>query len=366
MTLVENGRFLYPKIEIGCISENVSFVESIMKKITAIILLSLACGSAFAQSIGKPTISSPDRVMSGHIAYLDISKKSIREIDLEGNLVWEATIPKELASKEISAGSDIEWLPQSNTFIVAIANTGFYEIGRDKQIITLCKYPHISHDIDKLSNGTFLMVNGWDAQGENEPLVSILNTDCRVLKTYFKDNFQFSKDQLNPRAAKQDGKKSQAHVNSIRSLSNDQYLISSRNYDQFFILKNGTVSNRYTKATGVHDPMPIVNVSGSIDGFVYASRGDINQLRYRQYDQPDSDNRVIWEHTKKDNDLWTPLRTVELLPNGNWLITGSKAIGQITTDGQMVWHIVLDEFRHQRSKENREWSYLFKATFVSQ
>ena len=67
------------------------------------------------------------------------------------------------------------------------------------------------------------------------------------------------------------------------------------------------------------------------------------------------------EHTRKGMGT---MMTVQKLGNGNWLITGSQTIGQITPSGNLVWEIHFPEFRHQRDK-NKKATYIYKAAFVS-
>ena len=64
---------------------------------------------------------------------------------------------------------------------------------------------------------------------------------------------------------------------------------------------------------------------------------------------------------KKENHHGLLLRTLEKLQNGNWLITGSQTIGQVTNDGELVWELYFPEFRHQRDK-NKEKTFIYKVT----
>ena len=88
-------------------------------------------------------------------------------------------------------------------------------------------------------------------------------------------------------------------------------------------------------------------------------------INKRNYDDVEDSPRTIWSvPNQKRKSPWTPLRTLEKLENGNWLITGSQTIGQVTSDGELVWELYFPEFRHQRDR-NKEKTFIYKVTFIS-
>ena len=91
-----------------------------------------------------------------------------------------------------------------------------------------------------------------------------------------------------------------------------------------------------------------------------------HNINKRNFDNVDDSPKIIWTipepHERKSP--WIPLRTLEKLENGNWLVTGSQRIGQVTNDGELVWELNLPEFRHQKDR-NKDKTYIYKVTFIS-
>jgi len=306
------------------------------------------------------------RTQQGNVVLLDTINNRLVEIDLTGKTLWTAELPREFRSyKNQSAGSDIEWLEASDTFLVAIPNTGFFEINRTGKVLTKCKNKFISHDIDKLSDGSFVFVNGWDDKGKDEPIITKVSNACKILWTKTKDFFQVERSDLNDRFATD---KAFLHTNSIRILPNKDIMVSIRNYDQVIIIRDNKIFRRFKNAPGVHDPSEVYREKNG-QFFYYATRAGLTpstglqQIIRRNFENPDDTPQVIWTVPQGSRDDWTPLRTVERLKNGNWLITGSKNIGQITPDGDLVWSIHIPQFRHQREKQNA--TYIYKVAFVT-
>ena len=301
------------------------------------------------------------KVQKGNVVLLDTVNNRLVEVDLAGKTLWTADLPKGFRNyKNQNGGSDIEWLKNSDTFLVAVPNTGFFEIDRAGKVLTECKNKFISHDIDKLNDGSFVFVNGWDDKGKDEPIITKVSNDCRVLWTKTKDFFQVEKQDLNNRFSED---KAFLHANSIRLLPNDDIMVSIRNFDQVVIIRDNEIVKRFKNAPGVHDPSEVY-IEGKGRFFYYANRARPHQIIRRNFENPDDVPQVIWTMPRGSRKEWAPLRTVEKLDNGNWLITGSKNIGQITPNGDLVWEIHFPEFRHQRETKKKA-TYIYKAAFVA-
>ena len=142
-------------------------------------------------------------------------------------------------------------------------------------------------------------------------------------------------------------------------------MVSVRNYDQVVVIKNNKIIKRFKNAIGAHDPSEVYNENGN-NFFYYLDRNRPSNINKRNFDNVEDGPKIMWTipepHGKKSP--WIPLRTLEKLENGNWLVTGSQRIGQVTNDGELVWELNLPEFRHQRDR-NKDKTYIYKVAFIS-
>ena len=324
------------------------------------VMLFIGCASANAEKLGQVLTSVPDKTQRGNVALLDIKNSRVIELDGDGTIVWQTKFPDSFNSGDWNRGADIEWLTDSDTFLVAVPTAGFFEIGRTGKVLTQCESAFISHDVDKLDDGSFIFVNGWDDKGKEESVVTLMDQNCKIIWSKKAKFFDVKEADLQPHYAND---KANLHTNSIRLLSDGSYMVSFRNYDQIVIFNEGGVIKRFKDAPGVHDPSEVFR-EGDKDYFYYANRGPIQSLNKRDFNNPDRKPKIIWSGPQDRKRAWKPLRTVEKLPNGNWLLTGSKEVGQVTEDGELVWELYFPEFRHQKHKE-KERTYIFKAAFVN-
>ena len=133
-----------------------------------------------SEDMGKVVVSIADKIQKGNIALIDKNSRII-ELGLNGNVVWQTKFPDLFEDGAWNAGADIEWLQNTDTFLVAVPMSGFFEIARDGKIITQCKTKFISHDVDKIDGGRFVFVNGWDDKGKNEPIITLMSSKCDII-----------------------------------------------------------------------------------------------------------------------------------------------------------------------------------------
>ena len=335
---------------------------NMMKSLNKFLILSFFIFSAEAQSetLGELITNKIEKIQKGNIGLIDSYNKRIIEIDNTGKVIWETKIPKEFKKAYWTGGADIEWLSNSDTFLIAAPRKGFFEINRKGEILNSCKTKFISHDIDKLDNGSFIFVNGWDEKGKKEPILSRVSNNCKILMSKSEDFFKMNKADLQPRFAKD---RANLHANAVRILEDKSIMVSVRNYDQVVIIKNNKIIKRFKKARGVHDPSNVYAENGK-SFFYYLNRGRPQSINKRSFDNVESKPKKLWSSTGGRKSAWTPLRTLEKLKNRNWLITGSQKIGQVTTDGELVWELYFPEFRHQKDK-NKDKTYIYKVTFIT-
>ena len=312
-----------------------------------------------SEDMGKVVVSIADKIQKGNIALIDTKNSRIIELGVNGNVVWQTKLPDLFEDGAWNAGADIEWLPNTDTFLVAVPMSGFFEIARDGKIITQCKTKFISHDVDKIDGGRFVFVNGWDDKGKNEPIITLMSSKCDIIWEKKTEFFGVNEEDLQPRFIKDRAK---LHTNSVRLLPNGNYMASIRNYDQIVIFDKTGVTKRFKDAPGVHDPSAIYKEDDG-EFFYYANRGRLQSINKRDFNFPERGPKIIWSGPPSPKRSWKPLRTLEKLANGNWLVTGSREVGQVSEDGELVWELHFPEFRHQKQRGLNK-TYIYKASFV--
>ena len=312
-----------------------------------------------SEGMGKVVVSIADKIQKGNIALIDTKNDRIVELKMNGNIVWQTKFPDPFRNGAWNAGADIEWLQNTDTFLVAVPMAGFFEISRDGKVITQCKSKFISHDVDKIGDDLFIFVNGWDDKGKDEPIITLMSSKCDKIWEKKTEFFAVKEEDLQPRFIKD---KAKLHTNSVRLLPNGNYMASIRNYDQIVIFDKTRVIKRFKDAPGVHDPSEIYK-EGDAAFFYYANRGRPQSINKRDFNFPERRPEIIWSGPQSRERAWTPLRTLEKLSNGNWLVTGSREVGQVSEDGELVWELHFPEFRHQK-KRGLNKTYIFKASFV--
>ncbi|MCJ7606163.1 MAG: hypothetical protein MUO19_09070 [Dehalococcoidales bacterium] len=51
--------------------------------------------------------------------------------------------------------------------------------------------------------------------------------------------------------------------------------------------------------------------------------------------------KIVWQSPKFEQDVATPVRDANRLPNGNTLVTGSTEIIEVSPKGEIVWRLKL-------------------------
>lgn len=308
-------------------------------------LLTVSFYLFFSSSYASPILEiiSKNEVQNGKFAFIDISKKKIVEYDTAGNLTWEYSIPWTISTLNIGSGADVEWLPDTDSFLFVVPRSGVYEVSRDKKIVWKYETKHISHDADRLPNGNVLFVNGWDA--ETDPTFTEVNQSGVVVQQWFA--FQHIDPLIDVINSQQSHEAySYTHANSIFRMDDGSTVVSLRNFNMYVVVKNGHIIERNGGFKNLHDPFISENK------LCFAARSP-NRVECRV------GGRRTFRFAVSDK-LWHPMRTVEPLKNGNLLITGSARIGQLSPTGQLVWSVKFPNFGIQ--KENNP--FIYKATWV--
>ena len=278
--------------------------------IVALLVISNAAYSAVGDQFGSLEINQPEKVQVGKVAFVDSQLGKLIKLDLNGKVTWEYSIPFAWRSKLIKA-TDVEWLPASDNFLLAIPETGVFEINRQSQVVWQYKTKFVSHDADRLPNGNTVFVNGWDA--DTDPIVTEVDSSGKVVFELFAEQLGLD---VNERRTDPAEPYSNTHTNAVHWLAEGEYLISLRNFHQFIKIKNGAVVATFKKTRNVHDPLPFNN------GYLFAIHfRDRSELVF--HDISGKRKPIFFP----EPETWTPLRTVELLRNNNILITGSREVG---------------------------------------
>jgi hypothetical protein len=311
-----------------------------MKNLLVFLISASLSFSAFSETL----VFNTD-VQKGRIALVDTAQGKLVEYDLSGKLTWEFKLPRRLRNEHLSKGADIEWLPKTDTFLFVVPLTGIFEVNRNKEIIWEYRTRHVSHDADKLPNGNIIFVNGWDT--ESDPTMTEITPDGTIVQQWYASKELSTADSdWTP----QDEKNySFTHANSVTRLENGRTLISLRNFNKYVVIEDNKIIRSSKKITLIHDPVLTAT------GHCYATRKPNSVVC-----ESDNYRNVVIRSRLNE---WVPFRTVEVLKNGNLLISGSTKVAQITQEGNIVWEITLNNFVNQFVANNSK-SFVYKATWV--
>ena len=323
----------------------------LVKPLFAAISLFLLLSNVHAtvgDSVGLVVSTDQAKVQKGMFVFIAPNDRKIIEVNEGGGITWEYQIPNNVIQDgRIFAGSDVEWIKDSDTFLFEIPGSGAFEVNRAKEIVWQYRTKFISHDTDKLSNGNVIFVNGWDSM--NDPLVTEVTRDGRVVRELRIGDFP-----LDPKDSSMQ-EQTVAHTNSVAVQEDGSILVSFRNFGQVLLMKDGKEIKRWTNIGNVHDPELLT------DSLIACNHGDESK-RKQFIERIANDGSRSEVGVVREKEL-APLRSCSVLPNGNYLATGSTALLQFTPQGELVWRLNLNGFVHQRSA-GKSRNFLYKATFV--
>jgi len=248
-----------------------------------------------------------------------------------GEVVWEYLIPEELRAFN-NPGFDVTAVPGGNVLFV-LPRYGVYEVDRQGNTVWSFIDEKVSHDVDRLPNGNTLIAWGG-GDGHDDPQVREISPSGEtVWAWYARDHYSdssFSK-------IERDG---WTHTNSAQRLPNGNTLIGLRNFHIVVEVEpDGSVVN--TVGSGL-----LVNPHGS----KFLKNGNvlvINQFAMAALEIRPATNKVVWTSRAVSMDNVKPLRDADRLPNGNTILTGSTKILEMTSEGEVVWKLVLKDQRYR-------------------
>lgn len=148
----------------------------------------------------------------------------IMQVDLDGNVVWEYVLPQAILTVDQIA-VDAEYLPSTNTVLIASTRKGVFEIDYDAPNAIVWSYltTRVSHDANRLENGNTLFVYGHD-DAENETQVTEVDRNGTVVWSWTARNhseFDAYRGTFN---------RGWTHANAVERLADGTTMISLRNF----------------------------------------------------------------------------------------------------------------------------------------
>ncbi len=342
--------------------KNKSFIKInfILFFISVYNILLISMGGQSNAKIFNPPIKDPeitidiyktDKAVNGTTIFADYhtsEKTRIIEVNMNGEIIWEYILPSNLKNYT-NPGLDVEWLSNDN-ILFALPGNGVYEINRKGEIVWQYKTKEISHDADRLTDGnTIFGFGGGD--DKNNSQVKEVNKDGNIVWQWF------AKDNYNKLQYKDISSQGWTHTNSVVRLNNGNTIISLRNFALIIeVNKEGNIIwefdiNEFGK--NPHEPKILTN-----GNLIFACR----QRGWDPIIEIDrTTKKAVWEFSTNGFDL---IRGVQLLQNGNFLLTGRSNIIEITKDKEIVWRLqvknIINEERPGTPDEKPD-KYLYKA-----
>jgi hypothetical protein len=283
------------------------------------------------QDLGfKVTVYDEDKACLGttFFVYKYVDPDIIYEVDMNGNVVWELKLSGGLGNRQTEA----ELLPDDNILLVS-QGVGLYKLDRDGNILWEHNDPKNSHDADQLSNGNILYVYGMGDMKLDTTVKEIKPDGTLVWSWRVFDYFNYSPfSEIDPKQGQ-----GWAHTNAVTRLDNGNTLISIRNFNMIVEVNTQgvPVDTVLNIVLSPHDPEVIddtyllaVHQHPSVHSALKLNRNT---------------KEVIWQFDVT-NRAEMPMRDVNLLPNGNILITTAlRLIEVVPADMEIVWQLELTD-----------------------
>lgn len=312
--------------------------------VLTLLILTTSCSLANKEDISV-TVYNPEKALDGTTLFFDNNggEPRILEINMTGGIIWEYYLPDHMKN-HTNPGFDVEILDNGNLQLLAPAY-GIFEVTKGGEIVWEYYDIKISHDADRLDNGNILIAYG-NHDTINDVQVKEIDSGGEIVwEWYAKDHFDF-RDEYHVYC---DGF---THTNSVSRLNNGNTLVSLRNFN-FIVEVNseGEVVNQIGEGVlySTHDPSPTDEDNRHITvasqqplpcylttegGFVAAMEIDIDT------------EEIIWQFNSGDwsNSKKQLTRDVNKLPNGNYLVSGTTKVIELTPENEIVWELEIDRY----------------------
>ncbi|MBN2121227.1 MAG: aryl-sulfate sulfotransferase [Candidatus Omnitrophica bacterium] len=292
----------------------------------------------------------------------DEKNPKIVEIDMEGNVVWEYKLPSYMKKYAGPMGVDVELLENDNILLL-LPKKGIYEINRKGRIVWSYYDPKVSHDADRLEDGSTLVVWGLD-DDINDIHVKEVTKKGKIIWSWSASDYPESLPEYDQRYCQQGW----THTNAATRLKNGNTLVSLRNFQYLAeIDPNGEVVKTIGKGifSYPHDPeiLPNGNILAASQYPLLSTEPknkDINTTVYTAAEIDPQTNEIIWNYNSYE---WTKTQDstfdANRLPNGNTLIVGGTSMIEVTPEGEIVWRLKPEKLSGVRLSMARQ--FLYKA-----
>ncbi len=288
------------------------------------------------------TIYDPSKAYNGSTLLGDAYNNRLIEVGMEGNIIWEYSVPGEYI-KEPIIGLEGEMLPNGH-ILISISNSGLYEVDRSGMEYWSYSDPKISHDADRLEDGSTIYVFG-NKDTVDDTLVKVVSPQGEIIWSWKASDNYLTRFPYETYAIQ-----GYAHVNGVQRLSNGNTMVSLRNFSLTTILDaNGDIVREYDWSVYGTRPDPH-------DPVMYEDTGSLvvclqNDAPYIAVEIDAKTEEIIWSYS---NDNIRTARDCNKLPNGNFLIVAvdqggtenevsmdddTAVIFEITESGEIVWKL---------------------------
>ncbi len=292
-------------------------------------------------------IYDEEKAYNGTTLFPYAKTMQVFEINMEGEVIWEFTMPDEWVDSDNIMGFDAERLENGNVVMV-VGGFGIYEIDSEGNLVWSHNDPDVSHDADRLENGNTLYVFG-NNDGAPDAQVKEVNPEGELVwEWHARDHYKYAD-------YKDFSLGGWTHTNAAQRLSDGTTLINMRNFFRTIIVDEaGEVIKEY-------DWADFGNKVDPHEGHIYEEEGFL--LVCLQNGSPDEavevdleTGEVQWSY---NHPSFRTSRDCDRLPNGNTLIVGVDNGGtangvsmdddysmmiEVTVEGEIVWALkVVDE-----------------------
>jgi hypothetical protein len=319
--------------------ESSQSIPTILWRIT--IALAMAClgiaatpAPARAETFTVVTPASP-QLGPTRVAFVDsVHSKRIVEIDRAGKVVWQCPLgDARFGSDELQRGADLDWIAADDTFLLVVPFSGIFRVDRQCRIVWSYRTDRVSHDADLLPNGNVLYTFAWDASSDYQ--AAEIDPAGRIVWSWH------ARGHIDPswrntaggdgggrRHGGQGGGRGEGftHANAVVRLPDGDTLVSLRNFGRVVrVAPDGVVKWASGNIDRVHDPSLLA------DGrLVAADHKPMSVVLLTQ-----GRREVLFANAIDIK----PIRTVEPLASGNFLVAGGADIVEIDASGNVLWHV---------------------------
>ncbi len=307
--------------------------------LTAIVLLifAVACDNEEDnppddnQDLGfEVTVCDSSRACLGttFFVYKYVDPDILYEVDMNGNPVWEYELPGYMGSHQTEAE-----LISEDSILIVNQSVGLAIINRNGDVLWEFNDPKVSHDADLLPNGHIIYVYGMGDAVTDTTVKEITMDGTRVWGWRALEYFNYPPfSEIDP--ATESG---WTHTNAVTRLANGNTLISLRNFNMIVeVDADGVpVDTVLDVIMSPHDPEVID------DQRILAAHQTTTPHSAVKYNMA---SEIIEWRFDVATQVDYPMRDVNLLPNGNILVTCSRRLIEVVpSSNDIVWELHLTD-----------------------